>query len=263
MSTSESRELLTELEVRALRALRSKSYSKAETAIRLWLNRAIEADEDDHSLARVDTFLADVCYKQRKYEESCRFYEDALLRYRRWYRSNLNTRRFPNLNSRHARASMRASFAHFTGAVLAGWAAAMQALERDDQAAHDLALAQRRLRHALRLEEVDLGRTDSIASMSLLMDLARVYLARRKPTEAEPPLTRILAITESEIARPPERFTASEQAAYRRNPALVQADTASRRTCGKRHLAKRSLAFRGAYTAPCSIQRISESNFGA
>src|SRR5438105_5417725 len=182
----------------------------------MWLDRAIEIGEDDVSIARIETFLAEVCREQRKYEESGRWYDQALSRYQRWYRSESEANRFGRPRSR-LRTLLRANFAHFTGSLLAGRAAAMQALGRDDDGSHDLALAQRRLRLALRLEEIDLRRTDSLASMGLLTDLARVYLARGKSREAEPLLTRVLAITQAEIASPPARFTTSEQAIYRRN----------------------------------------------
>ena len=212
-----SRESLAELEVRALRALGSKRLSEAETATRLWLDRAIETGADDLSMARIDTFLAEICRERRKYVESRHFYDEALLSYERWYRSNLKFHQFGKPSTLRARTSLRACFAHFTGAALAGRAAVMQALGQDDDNAHDLALAQRRLRLALRLEESELRRADTIASMGLLLDLARVYLARANPKAAQPLLRRVLAITQTEIARPPERFAASEKAVYRRN----------------------------------------------
>ena len=56
-----------------------------------------------------------------------------------------------------------------------------------------------------------------VANGTLLMDLARVCLARGRSTEAAPFLNRVLAVTDAQIAQPPERFTDSQRASFRRN----------------------------------------------
>ena len=103
---------LAELEVLALRVLHSKRYSQADAVIRVWLDQAIHAGQDDLQIAGILTSLAEFCHRRRKYEESARLYDEALMRYERWFRATLNTRRFRKPTTRHARSSLRASLAH-------------------------------------------------------------------------------------------------------------------------------------------------------